>query len=104
MKKYVHIFEDKIVSKYESEKSLSFGGEWAKGESKEVPEEWDLDLVAIQKGELVLREKSQEELAVEAKETEKKDFKELLKNLSKSDMDTVAEIKEVLHKLIKALI
>jgi dipeptidase len=105
MKKYVHVLEEKIVTRYESEKPKSFGGPWAQGISIEVPEEMNLDLVVLDnKGQPKERAKKQEELDEEIKDQEKKDFKELLKGLSKSDMDTVAEVKEVLHKLIKALL
>jgi dipeptidase len=105
MKKYVHVLEDKIVTRYESDKTKSFGGPWAQGVSIEVPEEMNLDLVVLDnKGQPKERAKKQEELDEELKDQEKKDFKELLRGLSKSDMDTVAEVKEVLHKLIKALL
>jgi hypothetical protein len=105
MKKYIHVLNSEIVTKYESHKPKAFGGPWAEGVSIEVPEEMNLDFVVLDnKGKPKEREKKQEELKEEADEIERKELIELLKSIKKDDVDTVAKLKEVMVKLIKVVI
>jgi len=66
MKKFVHVFENKIVSRYQNETQQIFGGPWCEGVSYEVPEEIDLELAEVQEAEgefiVVQRNLSEEEI------------------------------------------
>lgn len=50
--KYVHVYENEIVYKYEDSNPIIFGGPWQHGESLQVPEEMDLDKVIYEDGEI----------------------------------------------------
>jgi hypothetical protein len=47
MKKFVLVFEEKIVTHYEGEQPMPFGGPWSKGISLEVPEGINIDQAEI---------------------------------------------------------
>ena len=103
--KYIHVYNDKIVSRYESKKPINFGGEWSEGFSVEIPEEMDLNLVVLDnKGQPKERSKKEEEIKEESDELERKELIELLKSIKKDDVDTVAKLKEVIVKLIKVTV
>ena len=66
MKKFIHVYENEIVARYENEIPQPFGGPYSSGVSIEVPEKVDLQLAEVQEdveGELYVyqRELSEEE-------------------------------------------
>lgn len=48
MKKYLHVFENEIVYRYQESESIVFGGPWQNGQPVEVPENMDLETVQIE--------------------------------------------------------
>lgn len=53
MKKFIHVLEGKVVSRYESQNAMVFGGPWGAGESHEVPEEIKLEYAELEDGVVV---------------------------------------------------
>lgn len=53
MNKYILVFNNEIVQKYESDSPKIYGGPWGHGVTLEVPENISLDFVSFVNGEIV---------------------------------------------------
>lgn len=104
MKKYAHIVEDKVVTTYEADAPHVFGGPWSEGVSVEIPAGVEIKRAILENGVIIEKPKSVEELASETDKNDKEQIKQLLKGLKKTDIDTVAELRDVMEKLIKVLL
>jgi hypothetical protein len=103
MPKYAHIFDGKIVTKYEADAPKRFGGPWADGESIEIPENFSEVRTIYVDGFLQERPKTQEELNDETTSAEIVQFKQNLAADIEA-MSNLADAKAILRKIGKAIV